>query len=218
MLEQVPAVRAKYHKTSVSSLSMNIKISTLHNMLCSNSFPRPPQHNVMVVADGDQSIYSWRGSSPKYIERFKEDFNPAVIELEEHYRCSENILRAAEAVIANNTRQKETALKTNNAAGHIIYHYVRNTPDAEANLIVTLIRRLVEGRHCSYGHIAILYRRHQLVETLVGRLRQEDIQFQRAGQINSFQEEHAQGILSYLNFIQWQLPRDIEKRLIFRSS
>ena len=215
MLEQVPAVRAKYHKDIRFILVDEYQDINAAQYASLRLLSRSPQHNVMVVADGDQSIYSWRGSSPKYIEQFKEDFNPSVVELEEHYRCSENILRAAEAVITNNTRQKETVLKTSNAAGHTIYHYVRDTPDAEANLIIMLIRRLVEGRHCSYGHIAILYRRHQLVETLVGRLGQEDIQFQRAGQINSFQEEHAQGILSYLNFIQWQLPRDIEKAVNF---
>ena len=88
----------------------------------------------MVVADEDQSIYSWRGSDPKYIEQFKKDFKPSVVELEEHYRCSERILRAAGAVIAKNTRQKESVLKTHKGAGNTLYHYMTETPDREANL------------------------------------------------------------------------------------
>ena len=104
------------------------------------------------------------------------------------------------------TRQKESVLKTHKDAGNTLYHYTLGSPDAEANLVITLIRKLVEGRHYSYGDIAVFYRTHQLAETLVDRLHQERIGFQRVGRINSFQEEHAQGIISYLNFIQWQLP------------
>ena len=213
MLEQVPEVRRKYHNDLQFILvdeyqDINAAQYTLLKLLSH-------KHNVMVVADEDQSIYSWRGSSSTYIEQFKEDFNPAVVELEEHYRCSEKILRAAGSVIAKNPRQKESVLKTHKDAGTPLHHYMLDTPDTEADLIITVIRSLVEGHHCSYGHIAILYRRHQLVEKLVDRLRQEEIQFQRAGQINSFQEEHAQGILSYLNFLQWELPRDIEKAVNF---
>ena len=169
----------------------------------------------MVVADEDQSIYSWRGSDPKYIGQFKKDFKPAVVELEEHYRCSERILRSAGAVIARNTRQKESVLKTHKGAGNTLYHYALDTPDAEANVVITLIRKLVQGRHYSYGDIAVFYRTHQLAEPLVDRLHQERIGFQRIGRTNSFQEEQAQGVLSYLNFIQWQLPGDIERAVNF---
>lgn len=215
LLEQVPDVRAKYHNDIRFILVDEYQDINAAQYALLTLLSRAPQHNMMVVADGDQSIYSWRGSSPKYIEQFKEDFNPAVVELEEHYRCSEKILRAAGAVIAKNTRQKESVLKTHKDAGNTLYHYTLETPDAEANLIITLIRKLVEGRHYSYGDIAVFYRTHQLAETLVDRLHQERIGFQRIGRINSFQEEHAQGILSYLNFIQWQLPRDIEKAVNF---
>ena len=215
VLEQVPDVRAEYHNDIRFILVDEYQDINAAQYALLKLLSRSPQHNVMVVADGDQSIYSWRGSNPKYIERFKKDFNPSVVELEEHYRCSERILRAAGAVIAKNTRQKESVLKTHKGAGNTLYHYMTETPDREANLVITLIRRLVEGRHYSYGDIAVFYRTHQLAETLADRLHQERIQFQRIGRTNSFQEEHAQGILSYLNFIQWQLPRDIEKAVNF---
>ncbi len=215
VLEQVPDVRAEYHNDIRFILVDEYQDINAAQYALLKLLSRSPQHNVMVVADEDQSIYSWRGSDPKYIEQFKKDFNPSVVELEEHYRCSERILRAAGAVIAKNTRQKESVLKTHKGAGNTLYHYMTETPDREANLAITLIRRLVEGRHYSYGDIAVFYRTHQLAETLADRLHQERIQFQRIGRTNSFQEEHAQGILSYLNFIQWQLPRDIEKAVNF---
>ncbi len=215
VLEQVPDVRAEYHNDIRFILVDEYQDINAAQYALLKLLSRSPQHNVMVVADEDQSIYSWRGSDPKYIEQFKKDFKPSVVELEEHYRCSERILRAAGAVIAKNTRQKESVLKTHKGAGNTLYHYMTETPDREADLAITLIRRLVEGRHYSYGDIAVFYRTHQLAETLADRLHQERIQFQRIGRTNSFQEEHAQGILSYLNFIQWQLPRDIEKAVNF---
>ena len=215
VLERVPDIRAKYHNDIRFILvdeyqDINAAQYSLLKLLSSQ-----PQQNVMVVADEDQSIYSWRGSDPKYIEQFKEDFTPAVVELDEHYRCSERILRSAGAVIAKNTRQKESVLRTHKGAGNTLYHYALDTPDAEASVVITLIRKLVEDRHYSYGDIAVFYRTHQLAEPLVDRLHQERIGFQRIGRTNSFQEDHAQGILSYLNFIQWQLPRDIERAINF---
>ena len=214
-LENVPAVRAKYHNNIRFILVDEYQDINAAQYALLQLLSRAPEHNVMVVADGDQSIYSWRGSDPSYINRFKKDFNPSVVELEEHYRCSDRILRAAGAVIAKNTRQKESVLKTHKGAGNTLYHYPVYTPDAEANLVVTLIRKLVKDRHYSYGNIAVFYRTHQLADILVDRLHQERIPFQRVGRTNSFQEEYAQGILSYLNFMQAQLPRDIETAVNF---
>ncbi|MBI1930595.1 UvrD-helicase domain-containing protein [Candidatus Poribacteria bacterium] len=215
VLEGAPSVRAKYHHDIRFILvdeyqDINAAQYALLKLLC-----RVPEHNLMVVADEDQSIYSWRGSSPQYIEQFKADFQPTIVELEEHYRCSEKILRASQAVISKNTRQKESILKTHKGAGHTIYHYTPDYPEDEANLIVKLIRQLVDRRHYSYGNIAVFYRTHQLAEPLADRLHQEHILFQRVGRTNSFQEESAKDIVSYLNFVQWKLPRDIERAINF---
>ena len=214
VLERLPTVRAKYHNDLRFILVDEFQDVNAAQYALLKLLSRASQHNIMVVADGDQSIYSWRGSNPKYIEQFKEDFNPTVVELELNYRCSEKILRAAEAVIASNPRQRKSVLKTHKGAGNILYHYTRDTPDAEVDLIITLIQKLVEERFYSYSHIAVLYRTHQLAKVLAGRLYRENIGF-HLERIDSFQEEHAQGILSYLSFIQWQLPRDIEKAVNF---
>ncbi|MXV73045.1 AAA family ATPase, partial [Candidatus Poribacteria bacterium] len=83
-----------------------------------------PARNLMVVADEDQSIYSWRGSNPEYIDNFRTDFDPRTVELDDHYRCSEKILRAAEEVISRNPeRQKQHTLRTHKDAGRDIFHY-----------------------------------------------------------------------------------------------
>lgn len=215
VLEKTPAVRAKYHSGIRYILvdeyqDINASQYELLRLLC-----RVPERNMMVVADENQSIYSWRGSMPEYIERFRADYQPTVVELEEHYRCTEKILRAAQTVISKNTRQERSTLKTHRGAGNTLFHYTLNDPNEEASHIAKLIRQLVNERHYSYGDIAIFYRTHQFAEALADRLYYEGIQFQRVGRENSFQETHAQDISSYLSFVQWRLPRDLERALNF---
>ena len=218
VLQKTPAVRAKYHRDIRYILvdeyqDINAAQYELLRLLC-----RVPGRNLMVVADENQSIYSWRGSMPEYIERFRTDFQPTVVELEEHYRCTEKILRAAQTVISKNTRLETSTLKTHRGAGHTLFHYTLSDPNTEASHVVKLIRQLVNDRHYSYGDIAVFYRTHRLAEALADRLYYEGIQFQRIGRENSFQETHAQDISSYLSFVQWHLPRDLERALNFPQS
>ena len=175
-----------------------------------------PAHNLMVVADEDQSIYSWRGSNPEYIDNFRADFDPRTVELDDHYRCSEKILRAAEEVISRNPeRQKQHTLRTHKDAGRDIFHYTFDTPIAEALGIIHVIQNLVTKRNYSYRDIAVFYRTHKLADVLAEQLLRADIKFQRILPTNSFGERHSKGILAYLRLIQWQLPQDLEHALNF---
>ena len=175
-----------------------------------------PAHNLMVVADEDQSIYSWRGSNPEYIDNFRTDFDPRTIELDDHYRCSEKILRAAEEVISRNPeRQKQHTLRTHKDAGRDIFHYTFDTPIAEALGIISVIENLVTKRNYSYRDIAVFYRTHRLADVLAEQLLRKDIKFQRILPTNSFGERHSKSILAYLRLIQWQLPQDLEHALNF---
>ena len=176
----------------------------------------PPKRNLMVVADGDQSIYSWRGSNPQYIEKFRVGFNSPTVELDDHYRCSEKILRAAEEVISRNPeRQKQHTLRTHKDAGRDIFHYTFDTPIAEALGIISVIENLVKRRNYSYRDIAIFYRTHKLADVLAEQLLRANIKFQRILPTNSFGEGNSKGILAYLRFIQWQLPQDLEQAINF---
>ena len=211
LFEQVPKVKADYHKNISHILvdeyhDVNRAQYRLLQLLCAS-----PERNLTVVADEDQSIYSWRGSNPQYIEDFKADFAPETVELDQHYRCSEKILRAAEEVISNNPeRQKQHTLKTHKEAGRDIFHYTFETPSEEARHLIDIIKKSVEERGYSYRDIAIFYRKHNIADVLAEKLLKKGINFQRIHPTNSFDEENSRGILSYLHFIQWQLPRDLE--------
>ena len=216
LFEQVSDVQQEYHESIAYILvdefhDVNSVQYHLLQLLCA-----PPENNLMVVADEDQAIYSWRGSNPKYIENFKTDFNPSELTLDDHYRCSEKILRAAEEVISRNTeRQKQHTLRTHKDAGTDIFHYTFDTPIAEAHNIIKVIQKLVTQRNYSYRDIAIFYRTHRLADVLEEQLLRKQIQFQRIQPTNSFGEGKGKGILAYLRFIQWQLPQDLEQAINF---
>ena len=216
LFEQVEDVQQDYHKAIAHILvdefhDVNSVQYHLLQLLCA-----PPEHNLMVVADEDQAIYSWRGSNPAYIEHFKADYNPTELALDDHYRCSEKILRAAEEVISRNTeRQKQHTLRTHKDAGRDIFHYTFDTPVSEARSIISVVQNLVTQRNYSYRDIAIFYRTHRLADVLEEQLLREHIQFQRIQPTNSFAEGNSKGILAYLRFIQWQLPKDLEQAINF---
>ena len=216
LFEQVPDVQQDYHKTIAHILvdefhDVNSVQYRLLQLLCA-----PPEHNLMVVADEDQAIYSWRGSNPAYIEDFKADYHPRELALDDHYRCSEKILRAAEEVISRNTeRQKQHTLRTHKDAGRDIFHYTFDTPIGEACDLIKVIQNLVTQRNYSYRDIAIFYRTHRLANVLEEQLLREHIPFQRIQPTHSLAEGNSKGILAYLRFIQWQLPQDLEAAINF---
>lgn len=216
LLKQSAEVQQKYHE-SISHILVDeyhdvnsVQYRLLH--LLSN----PSTQNLMVVADEDQSIYSWRGSNPQYIEDFKTDFTPKIVTLDDHYRCSETILHAAQEVIAKNPlRQQQHVLKPHKDEGRTIYHYTFTTPTEEARAIIKIIRNLVKKRKVSYRDIAIFYRTHRLADVLEEQLYRSGIRFQRIRSTNTFDDAYLKGILSYLCFVQWKLPRDLEHAINF---
>lgn len=167
LFEKSPTVLEQYHdKLSYILVDEYHDVNKVQYRLLQQLCPTSDS-NLMVVADGDQAIYSWRGSDPIYIDRFSEDYSPKIITLDDHYRCSKTILRAAQEVIAKNPEwKKERALKTVNEEGHDIFHYTFYTATEEARSVINLIRKLVKQRGYSYRDIAVFYRTHKLTEVL----------------------------------------------------
>ena len=215
LLHKVPAVQAKSHHELCYVLvdeyqDVNAAQYALLTLLC----PASPR-NLMVVADKNQSIYGWRGSSPEYIGRFQNDFDPTIIKLRDHYRCSRKILRAAESVISKNVDSSNDLLKSHQGDGHAIVHCTFNDSNEEAKYIVRLVRNLVDERGYAPGEIAILYRTHRHADELAYRLHHEGVPFQRAGGERILQKTPAQDILSYLRVLQKWGSNDFARTLRF---
>ena len=183
------------------------------------------EQNLMVVADRDQAIYSWRGSNPEYIDRFKADFTPHTVGLEQHYRCTQTILNAAKDIILKNPDPNRPSLKTDNPIGEKIVHCTFSYPDeiGEAKRIIKLIRDLKRIGSENFNNegqpsrIAILYRNHKFANVLTEQLAlQNDIPFRRWIQsTNSFQEIYRKAIVSYLSLVESETSSDIEHAINF---
>ena len=111
------------------------------------------------MGDDDQSIYKFRGANIYNILNFEKHFPDAVtIKLEQNYRSTQNILDAANHVIANNVGRKAKSLWTANDVGEKIDFEQFDTGYDEADYIARDILRMVREGRCHYGDIAILYR------------------------------------------------------------
>jgi DNA helicase-2/ATP-dependent DNA helicase PcrA len=115
-------------------------------------------HNLTVVGDFDQNIYSWRGANIQNILRFEKEYRDAtVIKLEENYRSTDFILQAANAVIENNKQRKEKNLWTKNGDGEKVLCYFAPDEHAEARFVVNQIQ-LCQKTGQSLNEVVILFR------------------------------------------------------------
>ena len=115
--------------------------------------------NVTAVGDNDQGIYSFRGADITNILNFERDFpGTKIIKLEQNYRCTGNILKAANAVIKNNEVKYKKELWTNNEVGQLPKIYSAKNEYDEGSFIVQEINRLKREEYFKYSDFAVLYR------------------------------------------------------------
>lgn len=174
-----------------------------------------PGRNIMVVADDDQSIYSWRGSDPSFIDRFRDFYKPGEIHLVDHFRSTQNILRASQSVIRRNTRRKKSTLITDNDRGGIVYHYKLDTTEEELRLVEWLIRRLIREKHYSPGQIAIFYRTHRLADKLEQYLMERKIEVNRIRRKSFLNDAIVRAVVGYLRLGFWNPEMYIDEVINF---
>lgn len=154
-------------------------------------------HNICVVGDSDQSIYSWRGADFKNILNFESDYKDAkVILLEQNYRSTKTILDAANGVIANNKQRKEKNLWTENADGELIEHFMTHDSHGEARYITDEIRKLADIY--MYNDFVILYRTNAQSRVLEEVFMQEGIPYRIVSGVKFYERAEIKDILSYL--------------------
>ena len=130
----------------------------LIRMLYNNEKAKSKDTSLCAVGDVDQSIYSWRGADFKIILGFQKDYeNTKLIKLEQNYRSTENILNAANAVIANNAERLDKNLYSQKGSGEKILTYEAESDYEESLYIAKKIRELYNSG-TPYEDIAVLYR------------------------------------------------------------
>lgn len=155
------------------------------------------EHNVCVVGDIDQNIYSWRGADIQNILKFEKDYPEAkIILLEENYRSTKNILSAANAVIEKNKIRVEKNLFTGNAPGDRIAIYSAFDEVMEANFIAEKSSELIRSG-MDANEIAVLYRANFQSRVMEEAFMQRNIPYQLLG-TRFFERREVKDIVSYL--------------------
>ena len=158
--------------------------------------------NLCVVGDDDQSIYKFRGANIYNILNFEHHFPDAtVIKLEQNYRSTQNILDAANAVIANNQGRKEKRLWTDNGAGDKITFEQLDTAAEEADFVARDIARRVRKGEYQYKDCAILYRTNAQSRMFEERFVRDSIPYKVIGGVNFYARREIKDLLAYLKTI-----------------
>lgn len=155
--------------------------------------------NLCVVGDEDQSIYSWRGADIRNILDFEKDYPEATtIKLEENYRSSANIVKAATSVIKNNHERKDKTLFTQNPEGDLIRVHEERSEYDEAKFVTKQIQSMMNSGEGSYSDYAIFYRTNAQSRVLEEQLRTSSIPYKIVGGVRFYERMEIKDILSYL--------------------
>lgn len=171
--------------------------------------------NLMVVGDDDQSIYKFRGATIENILSFDKSFPSAtVIKLEQNYRSTQNILDAANAVIANNKGRKGKSLWTSCGKGNKITLINANDQDDEARNVSSIISSKVASEGYSFKDFAILYRANAQSRSFENTLIKSSIPYRIMGGLRFGDREEIKDMMSYLQLAANKKDNERLKRII----
>jgi DNA helicase II / ATP-dependent DNA helicase PcrA len=163
------------------------------------------EHNVCVVGDEDQSIYSWRGADIRNILEFEKDFPEAkTIRLEQNYRSTQVILEGASAVVARNLQRKGKNLWTSREGGAMIGYYEAPDGENEALFIADYIQKYMRkaGEEQELPRAAVLYRTNSQSRLVEEALRRYGIAYTMVGGFSFYDRSEIKDLLSYLKLVQ----------------
>jgi len=158
--------------------------------------------NICVVGDDAQSIYSFRGANIYNILNFKKDYPDAVtVSLEQNYRSTQNIVNAANVVIAKNLQQFKKNVFSENEEGEKIKVY-RSLSDAdEANFVAGNIWELRNREQRKFSDFAILYRTNSQTRAFEDSLRRKNIPYKVYGGLSFYQRKEVKDLIGYLRLL-----------------
>ncbi|MET3575579.1 DNA helicase PcrA [Bhargavaea ullalensis] len=158
--------------------------------------------NLCVVGDSDQSIYRWRGADIQNILSFEKDYpNAEVILLEQNYRSTQRILKAANDVIKNNASRYEKNLRTDNSEGEHIYIYKASDEKDESQFVVSKILELMKTENRKLSDFAILYRTNAQSRMMEEYLVKSNLDYTIVGGTKFYDRKEIKDLLAYLRLI-----------------
>ena len=171
--------------------------------------------NITVVGDNDQGIYSFRGADISNILNFERDFpGTKIIKLEQNYRCTGNILKAANSVIKNNEVKYKKELWTQNDEGQLPCVYQADNEYDEGAYIVKQIEHLKREEYYKYSDFAVLYRMNTQSRAIEDIFRRENIPYKIIGGLKFYERKEIKDVIAYLRLIQNSSDNLSLKRII----
>jgi len=159
-------------------------------------------NNLCVVGDSDQSIYRWRGADIQNIMSFEKDYPKAqVIMLEQNYRSSKHILKAANDVIGNNTGRFPKELRTDNGPGEQINVYKAYDEQQESQFVVKTIQELMQKDNRRFDDFAVLYRTNAQSRVMEEVLVKSNMSYTIVGGTKFYDRKEIKDLLCYLRLI-----------------
>ncbi len=159
-----------------------------------------------VVGDADQSIYAFRGATIRNIEDFERDFpNATTILLEQNYRSTQNILSAANSVIARNSGRREKRLWTDAGEGELIVGYVADNEHDEARFVAeeidALADRSIGAGGIKYSDVAVFYRTNNSSRALEEVFIRAGVPYKVVGGVRFYERREIRDIVAYLRVL-----------------
>ena len=161
-----------------------------------------PPAELCVVGDADQSIYAFRGATIRNIEDFARDYPDATtILLEQNYRSTQNILSAANSVIARNSGRREKRLWTDAGAGELIVGYVADNEHDEARFVAEEIDALADRGEITYNDVAVFYRTNNSSRSFEEVFIRAGIPYKVVGGVRFYERKEIRDIIAYLRVL-----------------
>ncbi len=171
--------------------------------------------NITAVGDNDQGIYSFRGADISNILNFEKDFpGTKIIKLEQNYRCTGNILKAANAVIKHNENKYDKKLWTENEEGQLPCIYNGEDEYDEARYIVEQIQHLKTEEYYKNSDFTILYRMNAQSRAIEDILMREGLPYKVIGGLKFYERKEIKDIIAYLRLIYNSADNLSLKRII----
>ena len=172
-------------------------------------------HNVCVVGDSDQSIYKFRGADMRNIDQFESAFpDVTVIVLAQNYRSTQNILKAANAVIEQNTERRPKNLWTSSGDGESIVRYYADDEYDEANFVADTARGMHDKDGKRWGDISVMYRTNAQSRTIEESFMRNGIPYKVVGGTRFYDRREVKDALAYLRVAVNTLDEVNIKRII----
>lgn len=172
-------------------------------------------NNVFVVGDDNQSIYGWRGADITNILNFERDFPDArIVKLEQNYRSTKTILKAANELILKNRYRRDKKLWTENAEGELINYYEARDERDEARYVVSEIQDEINASGRSYRDFAVLYRTNNQSRLIEEELLHGGIPYTIVGGLGFYERAEIKDIMAYLKVVTNPLDEVSLRRII----